>query len=344
MSWDEKIVMTAIGDVYSSNGLVKILENGTDGTDAVLASALVALDGAVIIGSNSNSGDVPDTILDTKIQAGVVISQFFTVPYAELFYVDSGAPSSSFIKATLRTMTGRFIVESIANSESVPDTIDDTKITANRFDGNTYSNNGLVQVINNSSSGLAAWFRGGILTADDGRLLDSISDPGAAPLTIADAKITAGKFDVDMNFLVGSSAPSTNFLMGGIQANNQEPVISGKATAAPIEGADIVIHYSHLIPNVHSSGSGVWNNSYDLIILGSGNAVTGFTPAYIGQRVTVYCTDSTADATLVGGAGVTFDGTNDVATFANTGDALELRAVSLTRWLVLVNIGTVLFT
>lgn len=42
--------------------------------------------------------------------------------------------------------------------------------------------------------------------------------------------------------------------------------------------------------------------------------------------------------------GVTWDGTNDVATFADTGDALLVFAISATRWFVVANIGSVAFS
>lgn len=82
----------------------------------------------------------------------------------------------------------------------------------------------------------------------------------------------------------------------------------------------------------------------DFLTLGSGDDVITFTPKFVGQKVTVYCPDSTADATLTTGSGVTFDGTNDVATFESDGSALVLQALSLTRWLVIKSEGTVTFS
>lgn len=40
-------------------------------------------------------------------------------------------------------------------------------------------------------------------------------------------------------------------------------------------------------------------------------------------------------------SGVTWDGTNDRATFGTGGDALLVRAISDTRWFIIVNIGSV---
>jgi hypothetical protein len=75
--------------------------------------------------------------------------------------------------------------------------------------------------------------------------------------------------------------------------------------------------------------------------LGSGIDLTAFTPAAAGHFAIIWCTDSTVDATVTCGAGCTFDGTNNKATFADIGDALVLIALSSTRWLILLNIGAV---
>jgi hypothetical protein len=52
----------------------------------------------------------------------------------------------------------------------------------------------------------------------------------------------------------------------------------------------------------------------------------------------------TAAHTVTLPAGVTWDGTNDVATLDAPGEALHVIAVSATRWFVLENIGTVAFS
>lgn len=49
----------------------------------------------------------------------------------------------------------------------------------------------------------------------------------------------------------------------------------------------------------------------------------------------------TAAHTVTVPAGVTWDGTNDVATLDAPGEALHVIAVSATRWFILENIGTV---
>lgn len=49
----------------------------------------------------------------------------------------------------------------------------------------------------------------------------------------------------------------------------------------------------------------------------------------------------TAAHTVTTAAGVTFDGTNNTATFNLLGETLHVVALSATRWLILENIGTV---
>jgi hypothetical protein len=95
---------------------------------------------------------------------------------------------------------------------------------------------------------------------------------------------------------------------------------------------------------VYAAGAAVIDLDYELHILGSGSLLTGCTPRFIGQKIAIICPDSTVDATVTTGAGVTWDGTNDVATFADAGDAIFAVAISLTRWFVYTNVGTVLFT
>lgn len=69
--------------------------------------------------------------------------------------------------------------------------------------------------------------------------------------------------------------------------------------------------------------------------------LTGFTPTAIGQVAVIICSDSTNDCTVKCGTGCTFDGTNNTSTYADAGDALLLVALSLTRWFIIVNVGSV---
>jgi hypothetical protein len=69
--------------------------------------------------------------------------------------------------------------------------------------------------------------------------------------------------------------------------------------------------------------------------------LTAFTPTAIGQVAANICSDSTNDCSVTCGAGVTFDGTNNKSIYADAGDALLLVAISLTRWFIFVNVGSV---
>jgi hypothetical protein len=77
---------------------------------------------------------------------------------------------------------------------------------------------------------------------------------------------------------------------------------------------------------------------------GSATGVDVTLPAPLpGRFLVISCSDSTNDCTATLAAG-TFDGTNDVATFADAGDALVLFGVSATRYIIIENIGTVTFS
>lgn len=70
--------------------------------------------------------------------------------------------------------------------------------------------------------------------------------------------------------------------------------------------------------------------------------LTSFNPAWIGQEVVVACIDSTYDCTIKSSGGVTFDGTNTTMTFNDSNDNVVLFAISMDRWLILVNNGIAL--
>lgn len=72
-------------------------------------------------------------------------------------------------------------------------------------------------------------------------------------------------------------------------------------------------------------------------------AITGLTPVKVGQKVVLACVNATNAVTVKTGSGVTFDGTNNTATFA-ANKALQLVAISLTRWLIITNVGSVSFS
>jgi len=95
---------------------------------------------------------------------------------------------------------------------------------------------------------------------------------------------------------------------------------------------------------VTPAADGIADMEADVIVLGTGIDLTGFTPKFVGQEVQIICTDSTADATVTCGSGVTFDGTNDVATFGDDNDAIIVTSISLTRWAVVSNVGAVAFS
>lgn len=92
------------------------------------------------------------------------------------------------------------------------------------------------------------------------------------------------------------------------------------------------------------SADGVADMTKTMHLLGSGIDITGVTPAYVGQVIIVICTNSGTDATATCGSGVTWEGTNDTATFPDTDDLLLAVAISTTRWMILANVTGVTFS
>ena len=72
--------------------------------------------------------------------------------------------------------------------------------------------------------------------------------------------------------------------------------------------------------------------------------ITAFTPTP-GKTYIISCSSvSTADPTLTASAGVTLDGTNDVATFNAADDCIVLVCINATTCLISANIGAVVFS
>lgn len=77
---------------------------------------------------------------------------------------------------------------------------------------------------------------------------------------------------------------------------------------------------------------------------GSSNAVAATLAApRKGQWLVITHSDSTNNATVTLTAG-TWDGTNDVATFADADDTLIVFGISATRFVIVENIGAVAFS
>jgi hypothetical protein len=85
-----------------------------------------------------------------------------------------------------------------------------------------------------------------------------------------------------------------------------------------------------------------WDPEYRVHVLNGATevvALTNMTPKFVGQEAIVINPDSTFDCTVKAGAGVTFDGSNNLATFDTAMDNITLIAASLTRWAIQVNNG-----
>jgi hypothetical protein len=83
-----------------------------------------------------------------------------------------------------------------------------------------------------------------------------------------------------------------------------------------------------------------------LIILNGATAAAGiinWTPT-VGRQYVFYCTDGTVDCGAVLSSGITWDGTNNAATFADAGDCLIVYAVTATRLVIVENLGAVAFS
>jgi hypothetical protein len=82
------------------------------------------------------------------------------------------------------------------------------------------------------------------------------------------------------------------------------------------------------------------------IILDGASASSGFTDwtPTIGAQYVISCSDSTNDTAIILSGGITFDGTNESATFADAGDTLIVYCVSASRLVIVENIGGVVLS
>ena len=73
-------------------------------------------------------------------------------------------------------------------------------------------------------------------------------------------------------------------------------------------------------------------------------ALTLAAPPEAGVDQTICLVTAGNNAVVTLGSGVTYDGTNNTATFSTAGQTLILKSISTTRWVIVENIGTVTFS
>jgi len=100
------------------------------------------------------------------------------------------------------------------------------------------------------------------------------------------------------------------------------------------------------LQDITSTGDVIHDGSY-IVNLNSATslAVTGPTPA-VGDLLIIVMggNSATLDHTVTLPSGVTWEGTNDVATFGDNGDMLMCYGYSTTRWQIIQNTGSVAFS
>lgn len=129
-----------------------------------------------------------------------------------------------------------------------------------------------------------------------------------------------GRIDAVQGGIDAHAAELVNFQGEITELNNGGPV--QVATADNYSGAPLG---RRVILLNAAAGSITWNN---------------FRPPWAGYNIVVACVNSAHPVTLKCGTGVTFDGTNNTATFG-ANKALWLCAASESRWIIMANVGTV---
>ncbi len=99
------------------------------------------------------------------------------------------------------------------------------------------------------------------------------------------------------------------------------------------------------VPNQELTVSGAITRNNGLVLLNHISTIIVATldaPA-VGDQLFIIdnAASGTAAHTVTTASGVTWDGTNNTATFNAVGEALHVIAISATRWFILENIGSV---
>lgn len=101
--------------------------------------------------------------------------------------------------------------------------------------------------------------------------------------------------------------------------------------------------FEAVVGATEAPGTAVINYGISTIGSTSGAKYYALAAPIAGQPKKLVCTAGSSENTCIvnAGEGVTFDGTNGVATFNAAGDSLDLVGLSATRWFVNVNNGSV---
>lgn len=114
-------------------------------------------------------------------------------------------------------------------------------------------------------------------------------------------------------------------------------------TFTALSGSTVVGEHRHSVQTLTETGAITINSG--VVLLNHATVVIAATLDAPVAGDELYIIDSSASGTAAHtvtlGSGVTFDGTNDVATLNAPGEALHLIAISATRWFILENIGSV---
>lgn len=115
--------------------------------------------------------------------------------------------------------------------------------------------------------------------------------------------------------------------------------VSSGSVTTDIKEVGLPVETGTTTTNLRANGLSVLNST----------AAQVFTmdPPYKGALKVLFAQIATTAASHTvntGSTGITFEGTNDVATFDGAGDCLVLLGLSATRWAVLANSGSVAFS
>jgi hypothetical protein len=175
--------------------------------------------------------------------------------------------------------------------------------------------------------------------------VDGVTFPGTGVALSSGATIDlngeADAFIIDADGDTTISSPTDDQIDFEIAGADDFRMTANTFTA--LSGSVIVGEHRHASQTLTATGAITINSG--LVLLSHATVVIAATldAPTVGDELYIVNSSASGDAahTVTLPEGVTWDGTNDVATLDAPGEALHVLAISATRWFILENIGSV---
>jgi len=301
-----------VGDVYSTDGTSKVLESGTDGTDATFIGNILATDGVTAILTVGDGDSVTATFVGDVTGTVSDISNHDTDDLAEgstnLYYTDTRARAalSGSTGITYNSTTGAISIDSTVA------TLTGTQTLTNKTLTNPTVNAGSGTIVLPTSASPAQTAEGSIVWDSDGDLLTVGTGSGRKTMVDTDSTQTLANKTLTSPTITGVSPVVTVTLTGDVTGTANATLTdlgNGTITVATTVAADSVA--------LGTDTTGDYVESV-AVSAGTGLSVTG-----TGEGATV--TLAGVDATAGAGSGTKGVASFDSANFSVTSGHVTIK-------------------